>query len=457
VLAVNIATGGVTLLGISAGAATALAWGALRVEAGTLELRTLLIVLLLGVEVFRPLRDMTVLYHQGMVATAAAQGIFGILDTKPDVVERPISKAPALSPTLAFENVSFTYAGGGRPAVAGLSFELSEGETLGIVGPSGAGKSTLLNLILRFVDPQEGRVLVGGSDVRDLPLDVLRQHVAVVTQDTYLFHGTIAENLGLGKPDATQAEIEAASRTANVHDFIAGLPLGYETVVGERGARLSGGQRQRIAIARALLKDAPILVLDEALSSVDAENEATIQEALERLQRGRTTLVIAHRLSSVRNAHRILVLEHGRLVESGSHAQLIQVGGPYARLVAAQQPVEAELEELRAGSVAVAERANGHPDTQAAAGDNGAGIPLDGDHRHIRVPGEALTPLPVVQREIPMTRLAMRLLRLVGPWKWEAALTLVVGLANSASTVALGAVGALLVRQVALGGDLTPY
>jgi ATP-binding cassette, subfamily B, bacterial len=466
VLGINIATGGVTLLGISAGAATALAWGALRVEAGTLELRTLLIVLLLGVEVFRPLRDMTVLYHQGMVATAAAQGIFGILDSKPEVTEQPAA-AQRLAPTISFENVSFTYAGGKRPAVEGLTFQLSEAETLGIVGPSGAGKSTLLNLILRFVDPQNGRVLVGGYDVRELSLSGLRQQVAVVTQDTYLFHGTVAENLRLGKPDASQEELEAAARSANIHDFIASLPQGYETIVGERGARLSGGQRQRVAIARALLKDAPILVMDEALSSVDAENEATIQQALERLQQGRTTLVIAHRLSSVRNAHRILVLEQGRLVESGSHEDLILAGGPYARLMAAQQPVEAELQELQtvqagartslprsqiaAASASSGEsdgsHAHGHGHTSAHGGTSGDG----------RVAGEALPALAIEQRELPLRELGVRLLKLVGPWKWEAALTLVVGLLNSTATVALGAVGALLVRQAALGGDLTGY
>jgi ATP-binding cassette subfamily C protein CydCD len=469
VLGINIATGGVTLLGISAGAATALAWGALRVEAGTLELRTLLIVLLLGVEVFRPLRDMTVLYHQGMVATAAAQGIFGILDSKPEVTEQPAG-AQVLAPTISFEDVSFTYAGGRRPAVDGLTFQLKEGETLGIVGPSGAGKSTLLNLILRFVDPQKGRVLVGGYDVRELSLEGLRQQVAVVTQDTYLFHGTVAENLRLGKPDASQEELEAAARTANIHDFIASLPQGYETVVAERGARLSGGQRQRVAIARALLKDAPILVMDEALSSVDAENEATIQQALERLQQGRTTLVIAHRLSSVRNAHRILVLEQGWLVESGSHEDLILAGGPYARLMAAQQPVEAELRELEAVQ-AGSNASHAHASHLAAA--TGSNDEADGphgydhDHHHVhtagdhghegRVAGEALPALAIEQSQLPMRELAVRLLKLVGPWKWEATLTLLVGLLNSAAAVALGAVGALLVRQAALGGDLTAY
>jgi ATP-binding cassette, subfamily B, bacterial len=301
VLAVNIGTSGVTMLGVSAGAALALAWGAIRVQDGDLELRTLLIVLLLGVEVFRPLREMVALYHRGMVAQAATRGIYDILDTPPEVtaaVGNGQSAIGKLVPAVRFDGVTFGYQGGRRPALRDFSFDLHEGETLGVVGASGAGKSTIVNLLLRFVDPQQGRVLLGGHDLRDLPLDPIRQHVAVVAQDTYLFYGTVAENLRLGKPDATRAELEQAARTANAHDFIAALPQGYDTIVGERGTRLSGGQRQRIAIARALLKDAPILVLDEALSSVDAENEAVIQQALDRLQQGRTTLVIAHRLSS---------------------------------------------------------------------------------------------------------------------------------------------------------------
>src|SRR5258708_4320184 len=192
--------------------------------------------------------------------------------------------------------------------------------------------------MLRFVDPQQGRVLLDGHDLRQLPLDLLRRQMAVVAQDTYLFYGTVADNLVVAKPGATRAELESACRAANAHDFIMALPRGYDTLIGERGVRLSGGQRQRLAIARALLKDAPILVLDEALSSVDAENEATIQQALERLQRGRTTLVIAHRLSSVATADRIVVLERGQLVEEGEPAELMRrEGGVYRRLMAAQR------------------------------------------------------------------------------------------------------------------------
>ena len=345
VLAANAATGALTILGITGGAAVALGWGAVRVSDGELELRALLIVLMLGVEVFRPLRELVQLYHDGMIAMSSAEGIFAIMDSPASVrdPERGQSASAGteaeghLRPEVAFESVSHAYNQGRRPALHDLSFTLREGETLGLVGPSGAGKSTVVWLMLRFFDPQEGVIRLGGRDLRDIPLSELREQVSVVTQDTYLFHGTVADNLRFGNPDATQGELEDAARAANAHDFIGHLSQGYETVVGERAVRLSGGQKQRIAIARALLKDAPILILDEALSSVDAENEAVIQEGLDRLMAGRTTLIIAHRLSSVVNADRILVLDDGRLVETGSHAELVAAGGLYSDLMAQQQ------------------------------------------------------------------------------------------------------------------------
>ncbi len=279
VLAVNETNGALTVLGIAAGAAVALGWGAIRVSDGDLELRPLLIVLMLGVEVFRPLRELTLLYHQGMIAMSAAEGIFALLDSpvairesfRPsgDGVEPPDSEKP-LTPEISFQGVSFGYDDGRRPALQDLSFTLHAGETLGLVGHSGAGKSTVLWLMLRFYDPRNGRISLGGHDIRNLPLDILRGQIAVVTQDTYVFDGTVAENLRFGKPDATRQELEDTARASNAHAFITELPQGYDTPIGERGVRLSTGQRQRIAIARALLKSAPILVLDEALSSVDA-------------------------------------------------------------------------------------------------------------------------------------------------------------------------------------------
>src|SRR5206468_3336475 len=228
------------------------------------------------------------------------------------------------------------YPGGRQAAHDGLTFTVAAGEKIGIVGPSGSGKSSIARLLLRLFDPQSGTVRVGGQDIRTLDPEALRRLMAIVHQDTYLFHGTVEENLRLGKPEATPAELEAAARDANAHEFIRQLPHGYQTVIGERGANLSGGQRQRLAIARALLRDAPILILDEALSSVDAENEAVIQQAIDRLSAGRTTLILAHRLSSVIGADRILVLDKGRIVETGRHAELIRRDGPYRRLMGAQ-------------------------------------------------------------------------------------------------------------------------
>ena len=275
-----------------------------------------------------------------MLGAAAAKGIIDLL-AKSALVDRPtVNKLAggeaALAPTVAFEQVTFTYPGGRRHAHRALSFEVHGGERIGIVGSSGCGKSSIVRLLLRLYDPQEGTIRLGGKDIRELPDDDIYRHIAVVNQDTYLFHGTVEENLRFGKPQASDEEIAAAARTANAHEFIMRLPQGYDSVVGERGIKLSGGQRQRIAIARAVLRDAPILVLDEALSAVDTENEAVIQEALERIMQGRTTLIFAHRLSSVINADRLLVLNEGELVESGSHDTLMATGGVYFSLMAGQ-------------------------------------------------------------------------------------------------------------------------
>jgi thiol reductant ABC exporter CydD subunit len=335
-LAISMIRSGLVGLAMGVGTAVAVGVGALRLANGDLDAAGLLMILFLVNECFRPLVDLDAYWHQGYMGLSASTHIFRLLDTSPEVRE-PQRPAPApRSTAISFEHVSFAYLDGERPALDDVSFTVAPGATVALVGRSGAGKSTVVSLLLRFFDPQQGRILLDGRPLPDYDLHTLRGMIAVVSQDTYLFHGSVAENLRLGKPDATPAELEAAARAANAHDFIAALPQGYDTMIGERGLKLSGGERQRIAIARALLKDAPMLILDEATASVDAANEALIQDALQRLTARRTTLVIAHRLSTVINADQIIVLDQGRVVERGRHTELLDSAGAYARLVAAQ-------------------------------------------------------------------------------------------------------------------------
>ena len=342
VLATNSLTRGITDTGIAVGAAVILVYGAYRVQTGVTSLETLLIILLAGVEAFRPQRDMRALLHEGMVGLSAAQGVFALLDARSPIHWQSAEtddSPPSTNDSAAairFENITFAYPGGRQAAHNGLSFQVTEGERIGFVGPSGAGKSTIMKLLLRFYDPDQGEIYIRGKNLRSMSADALYRQLAVVSQDTYLFHGTVADNLRFGQSQASMAQMQHAAQLANAHSFIEDLPNGYHTVIGERGIRLSGGQRQRIAIARALLRDAPILILDEALSAVDAENEAVIQQALNRLMRGRTTLIFAHRLSSIIGCDRIFVLDHGRIVESGSHDQLMLQSGCYHRLMASQ-------------------------------------------------------------------------------------------------------------------------
>ncbi len=335
---------GVVAFAVAAGTAAAVGIGALRLASGELVAIELLIILLLTREAFRPLSDLEKAYHASYSARTVGEKMFELLDADPELAPataaRPASAATpngVASVGVVFDAVTFAYRYRNRPALHDLDLEVAAGERVAIVGRSGAGKTTIASLLLRFFEPDHGRVLVGGTDIRELPLEELRANVAVVAQDTYLFHGSVRRNLLLARPDASADDLETACRAASAHDFIAALPDGYGTVVGERGLKLSGGQRQRIAIARALLKDAPILLLDEATSSIDGVNEADIQHALERLTAGRTTLVIAHRLSTVQGADRIVVLEAGRLVETGAPDALLTAGGAYAELVAAQE------------------------------------------------------------------------------------------------------------------------
>ncbi|MBT9471099.1 MAG: ATP-binding cassette domain-containing protein [Pseudomonadota bacterium] len=273
---------------------------------------------------------------------SAARRLFTDLDVEPEVRERPGAKAlPKGEATIRFENVGFSYGTDGPPALQGVTFEVHRGETVALVGPSGGGKSTILNLIPRFYDATTGAVTIDGTDVRDVTLASLRHQIALVTQEPFLFDESIRANIAYARPDASDDEIIEAAKAAAAHEFIQALPDGYATLVGEAGARLSGGQRQRIAIARAFLKDAPILLLDEATSALDTESEAQVQAALSRLMAGRTTILIAHRLSTVRGADRIYVIEKGQVVETGDHDSLVKARGLYARL-AQSQDLEAE-------------------------------------------------------------------------------------------------------------------
>ncbi len=285
---------------------------------------------------FGPISSLMGLNVTVLSSIALFERIFDYLDMDQDIRDRPGAAAlPAVEGRITFDHVNFAYVQG-YPTLIDVSFDVRPGQFAALVGPTGAGKTTIAYLVPRLYDAGDGRVMIDGHDVRDVTLASLGDNIGMVNQEPYLFHTSILQNLRYSRPDATDEEVQAAARAANIHDFIAGLPWGYDTIVGERGYRLSGGEKQRVAIARALLKDPAILILDEATSSVDSETERVIQEALARLTRGRTVLAIAHRLSTIVNADLILVVDQGRVVEQGRHAELIALGGLYARLHAQQ-------------------------------------------------------------------------------------------------------------------------
>jgi ATP-binding cassette subfamily B protein len=319
-------------------AAVAMAWVSWDLaQAGLIDpLRTVPEVVAIAFTSFYATIGLNNVVNDYRVSIISARRLWEMMDQPPAVTDEVAASPVNVRPAISFRKVSFGY-GAGADVLREVSFDIEPGRHVAIVGSSGAGKSTIANLLLRFWDARSGEVLVGGVPVRRFRMDDLRSLVAVVSQRNYVFNTTIGDNIRMGKPDATQAEIEEAARRANLSAWIATLPAGYDTPVGEMGSKVSGGQRQRIAIARALLKNAPILILDEATSNLDVETEREVNAAIRELSKGRTTLTIAHRLSTVMTAGSILVLEHGRIVEQGTHQELLRKGGVYARIFELQQ------------------------------------------------------------------------------------------------------------------------
>jgi ATP-binding cassette subfamily B protein len=322
-----------TLMVSGLGLLAVLWFGGYRVLTGALTIGTLVAFNRYLIMLSEPVRWLGFVVNRIARAIASGERIFETLDTKSDIVEK--QGALDLRPMrgeVTFDDVSFAYPGARRDALSDVTFTAHPGERVALLGPTGSGKSTIINLLPRFYDVTAGRILVDGHDIRDLTLESLRSQIGTVLQETFLFSTTVRENIAYGRRDATFEQIVAAAKAARAHDFIMAMPKGYDTVVGERGVNLSGGQKQRVAIARALLMDPRILILDDATSSVDSETEYQIQQALETLMEGRTSFVIAQRLSTVKEADQILVLEDGRIVERGTHIELLQRGGYYAEI-----------------------------------------------------------------------------------------------------------------------------
>ena len=437
VLATNSLSRGITDISIAVGAAAGLGYGTYRVIDGEMELSTLLIILMMGVEIFRPMRDLRTVLHEGMVGLSAAQGVYKILDAEPVVLDQHSEiETTRLEPTIEFESVSFSYPGHTQIVHDCLNFKISKGERVGVVGSSGCGKSSIVKLLLRFHDPVEGSISIGGKDLRNISFDKLRSQISVVNQDTFLFHGTIEDNIRMGRPEASEIEISDAAKNANIHEFVKTLPEGYQTIIGEKGIKLSGGQRQRVAIARALLRDTPILILDEALSAVDAENEYVIQQALDRLMKDRTTIVLAHRLSSIIKCDRILVIDQGKIVESGPHASLMKKAGSYSALMT-EQVREAETKELLSDEE---EAVFVDAETEEQLEESLLNLPTEG----------------IIKAEgLNWKQLIVELMRHIMPWKGRLVLTFCFGVLRVLAFIGVGVFSALIVLALKNGSDFT--
>jgi len=318
---------------LSALGVTAIIWyGGREVLHGEITSGDLVAFIALATNLSNPVKRLSSVYGNIQRALAAAQRVFDVLDLKPDITNSPTALAlPPIQGQVKFHNVSFEYKPG-EPVLADLSFTANPGQMIALVGPSGAGKTTIINLLPRFYDPTAGHISIDGHEITAVTIESLRKQIGIVPQETTLFNGTIYQNILYGNLDATEEAVIAAAKAANAHNFITTMPQGYETQIGERGAMLSGGQRQRICIARAILKNPRVLILDEATSALDTESEALVQQALDQLMIGRTSFVIAHRLSTVQQADVILVMDKGHIVERGSHAELMQLGGLYKKL-----------------------------------------------------------------------------------------------------------------------------
>ncbi|BEP95189.1 ABC transporter ATP-binding protein/permease [Acidovorax sp. sif1233] len=332
---------------IIAAGLVAMLWRATQgVVDGRMTLGDLVMVNAFMIQLYIPLNFLGVIYREIKQSLTDLDKMFTLMDKEREVADRPgaLPLAGLDQPAVRFEDVHFAYEvrkggdlGSGRPILQGISFEIPAGKTVAVVGPSGSGKSTLARLLFRFYDIQQGRITIAGQEIRAVTQASVRQAIGIVPQDTVLFNDTVAYNIAYGRPGASQAEVEAAARSARIHDFIASTPKGYGTMVGERGLKLSGGEKQRVAIARTLLKNPPILIFDEATSALDSANERAIQAELQNVSQNKTTLVIAHRLSTVVEAHEILVMDAGRIIERGTHAQLLALGGRYAGMWSLQQ------------------------------------------------------------------------------------------------------------------------